>query len=263
MGRSGLRVATLLAKNGESVLCIDRLPEPGGQEPEPETVQLAREATRAGVSWNLGTLAAEFSNGVLSTLGPEGARQHQLDQLVLASGTRPATRAELGIQGDRGAGVLPGSVVHHYLDSGVLPGRNPVVLGDGYLAKHLCTHLLRSGASRVVSLRSGIGSTPFPGTYTYWNASLESVHGFPRVTGATIIHDGVTVRLPTDAVVLASGRVPMRNIENALNARGDVVDCFSTDDPKTERGAVDAANGAFREVLKNLSGNSLSSRRNQ
>jgi len=140
-GRTGILVSRMLAERGIGVTLVERLPAPGGQEPETDAAQLARAASRAGVRMMLGTLAAEFRQGQVHTLGVEGAVTLSADALVVATGSRPQTRAELGIAGERGAGVMPGSATRHLLDSGVLLGRHPLVIGDGHLAEELCSAL--------------------------------------------------------------------------------------------------------------------------
>jgi cation diffusion facilitator CzcD-associated flavoprotein CzcO len=247
-GRSGLLVARMLADRGLTVTIVERLPVAGGQEPEPEAASWAKAADRAGVGWRLGTIALERQAGVVRTLGVTGAESLEASVLVLATGTRPATRAELGIVGDRGAGVLPGSVAHHYLDSGVLPGRNPLVVGDGQLADELCEQLWRGGAIRVTRVRS---ATAWSGSCndSFGEARVEAVHGFPRVTSVTLRQGGRAIRVATDAVLLAAERVPMRNVEGALFGADDVVECFSSADPKTHQDAVATATRAGEQVL--------------
>ncbi|HEX3929395.1 MAG TPA: FAD-dependent oxidoreductase [Nocardioides sp.] len=255
-GRSGLIVARMLAERDVRVSVVERLPAAGGQEPESDAESLARAADRAGVSWRLGTIALERRPGAVCTLGVGGAESLDAAVLVLATGTRPATRAELGIVGDRGAGVLPGSVAHHYLDSGVLPGRHPLVVGDGQLAEELCEQLERAGASRVVRVRrtaepteSGDGELGELGEVRFADATVEAVHGFPRVSGATVRQGGRVTHVATDAVLLAAGRIPMRNVEGALFASDDVVECFSSADPKTHEDAVATATRACEQAL--------------
>ena len=68
-GRTGILVSRMLAERGIGVTLVERLPAPGGQEPETDAAQLARAASRAGVRMMLGTLAAEFRQGQVHTLG--------------------------------------------------------------------------------------------------------------------------------------------------------------------------------------------------
>lgn len=246
-GRSGLYVARMLADRGLGVTVVERLPAPGGQEPEREAASWARDADRAGVRWRMGTIALERKPGLLHTLGVDGAETLAAAVLVVATGTRPATRAELGIVGDRGAGVLPGPVAHHYLDSGVLPGRDPMVVGDGQLAEELCHQLRRAGARRVTRVRT----SDEPGETdesVFGGARVEAVHGFPRVTEATVRQGERVTRVAVDAVLFADRRVPMRNVEGALFGGDDVVECFSSADPKTHEDAIATATRACEQV---------------
>jgi len=148
-GRSGLLAARMLAREGLAVTLVERLPAAGGQEPEPAASGLAKAARRAGVDFVLGTLAVSLSGPVVETLGIGGAGSYRPDALVVATGTRPATVGELGVTGDRCAGILPGSAMIHLVESGVLPGWRPVVLGGGDLARHCAELCLRAGAHAV------------------------------------------------------------------------------------------------------------------
>ena len=264
-GRSGLHAARLLAGHGLAVTLVERLPAPGGQEPEPDAEALARAARVAGVRFVLGTLAVSLTGGAaptlakVQTLGIDGARSFPADALVVATGTRPATLAELGATGDRTAGVLPGSAAVHLIESGVLPGWRPVIVGGGDLARHCLSLCLRAGAhgaSLVIPSGPPGAGVPVPGgrgqdavdVYDGWR--LVSVHGQPRVGHVVVARDGQTLRIPADAVILAQDRRPMRNIENAVRDAGVVVGCHSSADPKTDDDALATARMATERVLE-------------
>jgi thioredoxin reductase len=281
-GRSGLHAARLLAGHGLAVTLVERLPAPGGQEPEPDAEALARAARVAGVRFVLGTLAVSLDRtpsmirvddprisrannpghgcpARVHTLGIDGAGVYPADALVVATGTRPATLGELGATGDRTAGVLPGSAAVHLIESGVLPGWRPVIVGRGSLARHCLSLCLRAGArsASVVSPSGPAGvDVPVPGgrgrdavdVYDGWR--LVSVHGQPRVGHVVVARDGQTLRIAADAVLLAQERRPMRNIENAVQDGGIVVGCHSSADPKTDDDAVRTARMATERVLE-------------
>ncbi len=251
-GRSGMLVSRMLAERGVAVTLVERLPAPGGQEPESDAVRLAASASRAGVRMMLGTLAAEFRGGFVHTLGVEGAAALPAQVIVVATGSRPRTRAELEIAGERGAGVLPGSVTHHLLDSGVLPGRHPLVIGDGRLAEKLCADLDHAGAVTVTSVRAETELVPWPGTITYADAQVLSVHGFPRVNRAVVAQSGRLTEVHSDAVILAAGRVAMRNIEGAVFGSPRVIECFDLTEPKSRASAELAAMRACEQVMVTL-----------
>jgi len=250
-GRSGLHAARMLAAEGLAVALIERLPAPGGQEPEPATAGLAKAARRAGADFVLGTLAVSLSGPVVETLGIGGAGSYRPDALVVATGTRPATLGELGVTGDRCAGILPGSAMIHLVESGVLPGWRPVVLGGGDLARHCAELCLRAGARCVSvvspaerSFAAGAGIDTFDG----WR--LVSIHGWPRVDHVLVERDGQVARITGDAVILAHQRRAMRNIEGAIRDGGLVIGCHSTADPKTAADAERTAREATQRVLE-------------
>jgi NADPH-dependent 2,4-dienoyl-CoA reductase/sulfur reductase-like enzyme len=255
-GRSGLHAARLLAGHGLAVTLVERLPAPGGQEPEPDAEALARAARGAGVRFVLGTLAVSLTASGIDTLGIDGARTFPADVLVVATGTRPATLAELGATGDRTAGVLPGSAAVHLIESGVLPGWRPVIVGRGDLARHCLSLCLRGGAraATVVSPSGppGVGVPVPAGVDVYDQWRLVSVHGQPRVSHVVVARDAQTLRIPADAVILAQDRRPMRNIENAVQDGGIVVGCHSSADPKTDEEAAATARMAAERVLELL-----------
>lgn len=247
-GRCGLHVARMLADAGLEVTVVERLPQVGGQEPERDARTLERAARRAGVTFMLGTLVVSYDDGVVQTLGIDGAQMLRVRALVLATGTRPQTRAELGIGGDRGAGVTPGSAAVHFLDSGLLLGRNPIVVGNGELAHHLCDALLHKGAHRVLSVADGPRIGDWPGVTAMDNARVVRINGFPRVGSAVVATGDGAQEIVTDAVILASGRIPMRNVEGALFPGDSIYDCFGERDPKTDEEAIQTAAATARAV---------------
>jgi NADPH-dependent 2,4-dienoyl-CoA reductase/sulfur reductase-like enzyme len=260
-GRSGLLAARMLAEEGLAVTLVERLPAPGGQEPEPATRGLAKAARRAGADFVLGTLAVSLSGPVVETLGIGGAGSYRPGALVVATGTRPATAGELGVTGDRCAGILPGSAMIHLVESGVLPGWRPVVLGGGDLARHCAELCLRAGARgvSVVSPTERVFAAG-PGMDTYDGWRLISTHGWPRVDHVLIERDGQVARVTGDAVILAHQRRAMRNIEGAIRDGGLVVGCHSTADPKTADDAERTAREATQHVLELIGDGSRAAR---
>ena len=95
-GQRGLICAAKLAAAGMDVVVVERLPHPGGQEPERTTERLAKAARQAGARFVLGTLAVQYDGTVVDVLGVDGAGSLPCNVLVVATGSRPATRAELG-----------------------------------------------------------------------------------------------------------------------------------------------------------------------
>lgn len=250
-GQSGLICAQRLASSGLQVSVIERLPALGGSEPEESTAGFARAARTAGARLEPGTTAVSFENGTLHTIGVGGAGTHVIDALVVATGTRPATRAELQIDGDRCAGVVPGSVAIHVTASGVLLGLNPVVVGGGQLASECAGRLMRAGARRVrVIAPDGLRTEFAAGAEVRCGCKVRTIRGRQRVCGVVLDCPGET--LPCDAVILAHQRRPTRNIEGAIVDTPGVVFCHSSADPKLVADASHVAEAAANEVLKSL-----------
>jgi NADPH-dependent 2,4-dienoyl-CoA reductase/sulfur reductase-like enzyme len=241
-GRCGLLVGRALAERVPTTVLIERLPAPGGQEPErPEVERLADLAERAGLRLMLGTAAVTWDGKSLETLGVDGAVRLGLDAIVIATGARPATRAELGIAGDRGAGILPGSAALHMIEAGVLPGRRPLVLGGGSLASSLVAALKHAGAEEVtvVAPHGVLDESVREADRIFSEWTVSEVEGLPRINSATLVSVGNNpfeqldgYRIATDALLLAHARTPMRNVEGAISPGPSVSFCQSEGDPK-------------------------------
>ncbi len=251
-GQCGLICATMLALRGVDVALCERLPQLGGQEPEPDVGHLIAEVHAAGVCCRPGTMAVSYLAGELATLGVDGADANAVDAIVVATGTRPATRAELGIAGDRCAGVLPAPVAFHLIRSGVLPGRSPVVLGGGEMAAESCDLLRRAGAQLVTVVAPNGLCCPFPaGVAVNEGWMITSINGgLGRVESVTVDVPGKTVI--SDAVILAHDPRPVRNIEGAVSEADGVVFCHSLAEPKRKSVARREAEEAAAEVMELL-----------
>jgi pyruvate/2-oxoglutarate dehydrogenase complex dihydrolipoamide dehydrogenase (E3) component len=261
-GQSGLSAARLLAERGVATTVVERLPAPGGQEPEgaPER-RLAAAAEGAGVRMLLATMGVAWSREGLTTLGIDGASTLPAGALVLATGTRPLTRGELGIVGDRCAGILPASAALHLTESGVLLGRHPVVYGGGGLAARCAELALEAGAREVTVVSEHPPAVPPPaGARQLAGWRIASAHGAARIAFVWLEREGRRERLTTDALLLAQGRAPMLNVEGAIALPGagaelsapGVVPCHSSADPKDLGDAERTAARAVEAALETL-----------
>jgi pyridine nucleotide-disulfide oxidoreductase len=275
-GQRGLICAAELAAAGVDVAVVERLPHPGGQEPEPSAARLAKAARQAGACFVLGTLAVQYDGTVVDVLGVDGANALPCDALVVATGSRPATRAELGITGDRCAGVLPGSAALHLTQAGVLLGHRPLIAGSGAFAAHCAEVQLAAGASEVMMTLPARAASEVrvpAGVRMFAGYRVASVHGTPRVEVAVLrlegspaagagehsrpadqspLADGEPQRIATDAVILAAGMRPMRNIEGAITERDGVSFCQPEAEDRGERSARTAAAATCSIVLATL-----------
>ena len=208
-GVAGLACAGALAGRAETVV-LERLPVAGGEHwSEPLVARLVVRAERAATRFALGTQAVRWDGRRLVALGQESAVL-ELDALVVATGHRPFTRAELGIDGPRCGGILPAPVALHLLRHHVVLGRRPIVVGRSPEALALAR---RMGASVVAPA----GTDGVRGVRIYEGARPVAVEGFPRINALLVaLADGSRVRLDCDVLVLAEGRVPYRNIDGAV-----------------------------------------------
>jgi NADPH-dependent 2,4-dienoyl-CoA reductase/sulfur reductase-like enzyme len=253
-GQSGLIAARLLAEGGVETTMLERLPAPGGQEPEGAIEKdLAARAAQSGVTFRLGTCALRWNGSALATLGIDGADTLAVDALVIATGTRPATRGELGIAGDRCAGILPATAAVHLIEAGVLPGHRPVIYGGGAFAARSAVLLLEGGSRQVTIVTADPPVAALPvdvRLVTGWR--IASANGRPRLSTLTLERGAAREVIAADALVLAVGRIPMRNIEGAVSpqpAAGPVVDCHSAADPKRVDDAERVAAAAVERTL--------------
>jgi D-hydroxyproline dehydrogenase subunit alpha len=233
-GVAGLAAATELAPRGR-VTVIDRLPAVGGVLGyEHQLVRdLSAEASASGAAFSLGTTALRWQDQRLLLAGPEGIRWLSAETLIYAGGTRPAILAELPAAGPRLAGVLPAPVAEHLLEAEVLLGHRVVVAGGGHWARVILERLahqdcsvtfVAEGADGAVDAgpRAGdkaaaelaAGRLPAEAVITGW--ALHAVAGSGRITEVILELDGRRLRVACDALVLAGGERPLRNVDGAV-----------------------------------------------
>jgi NADPH-dependent 2,4-dienoyl-CoA reductase/sulfur reductase-like enzyme len=201
-GAAGLGAATALAAHGP-VTVLDRVPVPGGsvRYDHPDVRAAHAAACRAGVRFRLGATATRWDGGRLLVCAPGAIGWTPATRLVFAGGVRPATPAELGLTGDRPAGVLPVGVAKHLLEADPALWRRVAIVGDGPGAEEAAASIAAGG-----------------GTVTRVEAA-RAIVGRARVTG---LDTGRGV-IDCDAVLLAGGARPVRNVEGAIAEDADGV----------------------------------------
>lgn len=280
-GQRGLLCAAELAAAGVEVVIVERLPHPGGQEPERTVGRLAKAARQAGARFVLGTLAVQYDGAAVDILGVDGAGVLPCDALIVATGSRPSTRAELGITGDRCAGVLPGPAAMHLTQAGVLLGRRPLIAGSGAFAAHCAQMQLAAGAADVTMTLPSSAAVEVPSRVrVFAGYRIAGVHGTARVEAA-VLHREMEppdkggrlrpggesahgerehVRITADALILAAGMRPMRNIEGAIAEGDGVFFCQPEGEDRGEQPARSAATTACGWVLAKLKSDQVSKR---
>lgn len=246
-GITGLSCAHELRGEAEVTL-VDRVPVTGGVHgwDEPET----RELTAAcGARMLLGATAVRWDGGHLLVIGQDGAEQLPAAALVIATGTRPLGRAELGIAGPRPAGVVAATVAVHLAENGLLVGRRPLIVGGGDWAVRAAEELLDAGAESVtVACPDGVRASGLVGDGRMTvlpGARPAAVGGRPRVE---LVELAGGERVECDALVLAHGVVPLRNVDGAVWDGPRTVYAQPLADPASVEGARSAGSEAARAV---------------
>lgn len=245
-GLTGLACAADLAADMR-VEVLDRIPVTGGVHGwgAAETVSLTRSARAGGVVLHLGVTAIRWEDGVLTGVGPEGVVRVTAAALVIAAGSRPLTRAELSLTGDRPAGIVPAPVACHLAENGLLVGRRPCVVGGGDWAHRAAHELLKAGAHEVTVVAPDGLLRPMPAPARCLEGVRPSaIEGAPRVT----VLVAETQRVDCDAVVLAHRLAPLRNVDGAVWEAPATVFAQPLDDPADAAGAARGGAGAAAEV---------------
>lgn len=208
-GPSGLGCAWELARHGE-VVVFDRIPVTGGSAGwSGRVVRHLTDLVRSrGVRLRLGETALRFDGGALTVATPAGFTTVPGAGLVFAGGLRPATAANLGIDGERPAGVLPATVAEHLLHTGERLWDTAVILGGGPWARPVAA-LCRRRGTRVIA----IGEDADFADRRIDPARRLTVLGHDHITGVRV--GDVTVGC--DALILAADPRPNRNVVGALS----------------------------------------------
>lgn len=228
-GVTGLAVASELARRGP-VLVVDRIPVVGGVAGwnGPHVRALAAAAARAGVGFELGATATRWADRALLVCAPHSISWRPAALLVIATGWRPATAVELGLAGDRPAGVLPITVARHLLDAGLPLWRRPAIVG-GDLDADEVAHLLAG---------HGVPLTGVCSQAAWADASLadwrpHEVEGRARVERLILARGDERRAVRCDAVLLAAAPRPTRNIDGAIASDAPGV-AFVDGDPRLD-----------------------------
>lgn len=218
-GASGLGCAVTLAQ-ARPVVLVERIPVTGGTSGwhHREIRNYTERARDVGVEFQLGRTAIRWSDHELHVTGPGERAVVPADHLFFAGGLRPATAANLGLAGDRVAGILPASVAEHLLEAGVRLWSNVAVLGDGPWARKIADRARKLG-SRII----GIGDHVLWADERHPRCVGWSVTGRDRVSAISLRYDhgGPGTRLPIitvpcDGIVLAETPMPNRNVDGAV-----------------------------------------------
>lgn len=225
-GEAGLACARALAGRARTVV-VDRRP---------------------GEAADLEATAIRWDGSLLLAMGVAGPAEIAADALVIATGTRPLSRAELGLVGTRPRGVVSAPAACELAKQGLLrPGR-AVVIGGGYWAARAVAALVAADANEVIVVAPDGVRVPLAGSQrvtVHEHLAPIGIAGDPVV--ARLECDGVTVSC--DVVVLAHGLTAVRNVDGAVEDGVRTVYAQPLDDPPTaalsQRAGAEAAQTAL------------------
>lgn len=183
--------------------------------------RLYAEAVKAGVRFMFGALVTDIRGGTVGYVSPRGAGAVRAGAVVLASGCREKTAAELGIAGSRPSGIYTAGEAQRMMNlSGLGIGGKAVVLGGGDIGLIVARRLLANGKQVVcVVEQNGVcGALPRNqmlclreyGIPLLTRHTVTEVFGSGRIEGCvlTCLDTGETRRVSCDALILAAGLVP-------------------------------------------------------
>lgn len=213
-------------------------------------------AKNSGVEFHLGTYANKIQNYEkgkikIECIGPNGLELITTTCLIYATGCRERNVFEIGICGDRPAGIFTAGTTQTLMDVyGLLPGKRVVVVGSGDVGLIMSRRLALEG----VHVEAVVEMLPFPGGLTrniiqclhdfniplllshavleiYGNMRVESVM-ICQVNELGVPLEGTEREIKCDTVVIAAGLLPevgllqKANVQVDMNTGGPIVNEF-------------------------------------
>lgn len=225
-GEAGLACTRELAGRARTVV-VDRRPVAGADH----------EAT-----------AIRWDGAVLLAIGPAGPVEIAADALVIATGTRPLGRAELGLVGARPAGVISAPAACELAEQGLVRPARPAVIGGGEWAARAVAALVDAGAEHVTVVAPDGILTPLPPS---GRISIREGLAPLSVGGDSQVErlECGGAAFDCDAIVLAHGLAPVRNVDGAVSNGVRTVYAQPLEDPRTGDGARRAGAEAAQAAL--------------
>ncbi len=144
----------------------------------------------------------------ITYVSPEGIFELESKSLVYAAGARERHRFEIGVFGDRVAGVYTSREAMNMISNyGIAPGRNILIADYANLGMNLARFLISNG----LNVKAIIGSVDYEedeGTAIYRDYKVLRVRGRKRVEKVIVSKNGDEIEIGGDALLLIGGLIP-------------------------------------------------------
>ncbi|NJD99104.1 FAD-dependent oxidoreductase [Thermococcus sp. LS1] len=278
-GPAGMAAAVRAKKLGLKVLLLDDNDYLGGILPQcihpgfglhyfkeeltgPEfAARFAKRLVELGVDYRTAARVLEIKNysdleKVVVFSSPSGAYQVWTRTIIYAAGARERHAFEIGIVGDRGAGIYTAGEAQTLMDIyGVMPGKEIVIVGSGDVGLIMARRFALEGAK----VKAVIELMPYPGGLArnimilrdfdiplYLSHKVVEVRGKERVERVKIVKVDENLReipgtefwIEADTLIISAGLVPNVKLLTAIGVEIDpatggpvVNDLFETSVP--------------------------------
>ena len=193
--------------------------------------RLARRLVELGVEYKTAARVLEIKNysdleKVVIFSSPSGVYQVWAKAIIYASGARERHAFEIGITGDRVAGIYTAGEAQTLMDIyGIMPGKEVVIVGSGDVGLIMARRFSLEGAK----VKAVVELMPYPGGLTrnvmilrdfdiplYLSHKVVEVRGKGRVEGVKVVKvdenlnevPGSGFWIETDTLIISAGLVP-------------------------------------------------------
>ncbi|MBU7033307.1 MAG: FAD-dependent oxidoreductase [Theionarchaea archaeon] len=264
-GPAGLAAALSARQGGiedSQILILEREMELGGILPQcihdgfgnfifgemltgPEYAQrFIDEIKKTDIPVHLNTMVLDITpERVVTAVNPrEGIFLIEAESIILATGCRERTRAQIFIPGDRPAGIYTAGVAQRFINiEGIMPGKRIVILGSGDVGLIMARRFTLEGAQ----VEGVYEIMPYAGGLTrnvvqcledyhiplYLSHTFTSIVGKNRVEGVTVAQVDESMHplreterfIPCDTIILSVGLIPENELSQAASIQLDPV----------------------------------------
>ncbi|MGQ4892158.1 MAG: FAD-dependent oxidoreductase [Candidatus Njordarchaeia archaeon] len=146
-------------------------------------------------------------NGAFALSKEHGLIKFKAKKYIIATGSRDATRWELGIVGRDRIGAYASETLLRFLKDGFSLGQKYVIYGENEMAKYIYLYLeeLFGGKINLTLVGEEILSDA---NLKYLRGRIVEIDGDKRVKSVIIENDGKRKRIDCDALILSKKRIP-------------------------------------------------------